>query len=97
MTTNQIYVVPREGLMVPDPAARGSSPQVRLPPEGKLVEDAPYWRKRHRDGDIEIREPAPAPTAEGVERPGVETRETPVTPEPFFTSADEDESKEGDR
>jgi hypothetical protein len=57
----QIYVIPAEGLLVPDPAAIGSSEQVRLPAEGKLVEDTNYWQRRLRHGDVTIRAAAPEP------------------------------------
>jgi hypothetical protein len=57
-----IFVVPKTGLMVPDPAMRGPSRVVRLPAEGKLVEDGAYWQRRLRDGDVELRT-APAASA----------------------------------
>lgn len=50
----QIYVIPASGLLVPDPAVRGSSEQVALPAEGKLVEDNGYWQRRLRHGDVTI-------------------------------------------
>jgi hypothetical protein len=51
----KIFVVPKAGLMVPDHAMRGASRTVRLPEKGKLVEDGPYWQRRLRDGDVELR------------------------------------------
>lgn len=52
----QIYVIPAAGLLVPDPAVRGSSEQVALPPEGKLVEDNGYWQRRVRMGDVTVKQ-----------------------------------------
>jgi hypothetical protein len=48
----KVFVVPKPGMMIPDPAMKGGSPQVRLPEEGKFVEDGPYWRNLDRHGDL---------------------------------------------
>lgn len=62
---SKIYVIPKAGLMVPDPSVRGrkKSSEVRLPEGGKLVEDSNYWQRRLRDGDVSLgSQPAPAAT-----------------------------------
>lgn len=53
----KIYVIPKEGMMVPDPQMKGSSTQVRLPSEGKLVDDSTYWQRRLKDGDVAMGKP----------------------------------------
>ncbi|SDH88690.1 DUF2635 domain-containing protein [Roseospirillum parvum] len=50
-----IYVVPRAGLLVADPDARGGSRH--LPAEGATVPDTPYWRRRLRGGDVSLGRP----------------------------------------
>ena len=50
---SKIYVIPKQGMMVPDPNVRSrNSSDVRLPAEGKDVDDSPYWQRRLRDGDV---------------------------------------------
>lgn len=45
---SQIFIKPREGLLVPDPG-NGFRP---LPPEGAQVEESRYWKRRLADGDV---------------------------------------------
>jgi hypothetical protein len=52
-----IYVIPAAGLSVPDPAFVGT-PLRHLPPEGRLVQEAEFWTRRLRDGDVTIGVPA---------------------------------------
>ena len=59
----KIYVVPREGLMVPDKDVLGGSDAVRLPPEGKEVEESTYWIRRRDDGDVTFGRPESAAAA----------------------------------
>ncbi len=66
----QIYVIPADGLLVPDPAAIGGSDQVRLPPEGKLVEDNGYWQRRIRMGDVTVGKPASEPAKNALRSNG---------------------------
>lgn len=52
---SKIYVIPKQGMMVPDPNVRSrKSSDVRLPAEGKEVDDSTYWQRRLRDGDVTI-------------------------------------------
>lgn len=46
-----MYLIPKEGLKVPDPAQRGT-PGYFLPPEGREVEQSSYWTRRVADGDV---------------------------------------------
>lgn len=43
----QIFVKPQAGLVIPDPETGKD-----LPPEGAAVEDAAYWRRLKREGDV---------------------------------------------
>ena len=53
-----MYLKPKAGLNVPDPA-RGDS----LPAEGREVELTQYWQRRLNDGDVSEAAPAtPKPT-----------------------------------
>lgn len=52
---NKIYVVPREGLKVPDPGSND-----HLPAKGREVPDSPYWRRRLRDKEITVGAPVEA-------------------------------------
>ncbi|MDL2226549.1 DUF2635 domain-containing protein [Deltaproteobacteria bacterium OttesenSCG-928-M10] len=45
----KIYLIPRQGLSVPDPEA-----QDHLPAGGREVADSPYWRRRLRDKDVTV-------------------------------------------
>jgi hypothetical protein len=49
-----MYVIPKPGLMVPDPVLRDV-----LPPEGRLVARSEHWIRRLRDGDVTEGEPPP--------------------------------------
>ena len=63
-----IYVIPASGMLVPDPSEVGGSDQVRLPAQGKEVEDSTYWQRRLRDGDVTIgRAPVVAVSKKGGE------------------------------
>ena len=42
-----MYVIPAEGLLVPDPVLRD-----HLPAEGREVPRDAYWMRRLRDGDV---------------------------------------------
>lgn len=46
-----IYVIPRVGFSIPDPAMAGT-PDYRLPAEGREVQPSEYWTRRLRDGDV---------------------------------------------
>lgn len=60
-----MYVIPADGLKVPDPARLGDPNELYfLPAEGRDVGDADwiYWTRRVKDGDCTVGEPpAPAP------------------------------------
>ena len=56
-----MYLVPAEGLSIPDPDRRD-----RLPAEGREVPSSDYWNRRLRDGDVRIGTP-PAPEPAPVE------------------------------
>lgn len=47
-----MYVKPKAGLAVPDPALSDY-----LPNTGRQVEDNQYWQRRIMDGDVEMAEP----------------------------------------
>ncbi len=51
--TQRIYVIPRPGLVVRDPA-HGD----HLPPGGRHVQETSYWRRRRDDGDVTFGKPA---------------------------------------
>ncbi|MGX9963164.1 DUF2635 domain-containing protein [Roseomonas sp. F4] len=56
-----MYVIPAEGLKVPDPTLRD-----HLPTEGREVPRDAYWMRRLRDGDInEATAPAALAAGEG--------------------------------
>ncbi len=55
-----MYIQPRDGLSIPDPAQAGT-PDYRLPPEGRDVQASDYWTRRLRDGDVVLCEPPAAP------------------------------------
>jgi Protein of unknown function (DUF2635) len=60
-----IHVRPaRAGLLVRDPVTR-----LLLPPEGAAVADSSYWRRRVRDGDVELTAPPAVPTSTTRRRP----------------------------
>ncbi len=69
----KIYLVPRAGLKVPDPEAKD-----HLPPEGREVVDSPYWRRRLKTKEVEIRREADPPAAPVAPA----EPETPPEPEP---------------
>ena len=48
-------LVPREGLLVPDPVTGKS-----LPPEGAERELTTYWHRRIKDGDVTVAGDRPA-------------------------------------
>ena len=58
-----MYVIPAEGLMVPDPLLRD-----HLPAEGREVPRDAYWMRRLRDGDVIETLPPDAPVVEGSDR-----------------------------
>lgn len=47
--SNLIFVRPKAGLLVPDPATKDF-----LPEEGRSVESSIYWKRRIADGDVTI-------------------------------------------
>lgn len=51
---NEVFVQPSAGLLVP--FAPESRPHGRrhLRPEGELVTDSTWWRRREREGDVTI-------------------------------------------
>lgn len=52
-----IYVIPRDGFKVGDPAL-AATPSRHLPPAGRVVEASMYWARRVADGDVTL---APVP------------------------------------
>ena len=48
-----LYIRPARGLTIPYPSLAFPSASGTLPPFGDAVGDAPYWRRRLRDGDVE--------------------------------------------
>jgi hypothetical protein len=60
-----MYVIPAEGLTVPDPVLRD-----HLPPEGREVTPSEYWIRRIADGDVKEGKPPAAVTraAEAAEK-----------------------------
>ncbi|NKE43577.1 DUF2635 domain-containing protein [Roseomonas frigidaquae] len=58
-----MYVIPAEGLKVPDPVLRD-----HLPAEGREVPRDAYWMRRLADGDVIETLPPAAPVAEGSDR-----------------------------
>lgn len=56
---NEVLVQPKAGLLVP--FAPESRPHGRrhLRPEGELVTDSTWWRRREREGDVTISLPEP--------------------------------------
>jgi hypothetical protein len=53
---NGVYIIPRPGLIIPDPDARPPLPRW-LPAEGAEVPDTQYWRRAIADGDVVLGEP----------------------------------------
>lgn len=51
-TESKIHVFPTEGMTIFDPET-----MTPLPPEGKVVSNSVYWRRREGDGDITVVEP----------------------------------------
>lgn len=86
---SQIYVIPADGLMVPDPAVKGSSDQVRLPPEGKWVEEGPYWDRRKREGDVTFGAPP-------AQKPEATVPREPTTPATTAPTKNALRAKDGD-
>jgi hypothetical protein len=68
-----MYVIPREGFKVPDPAQRGT-PDYHLPAEGREVQPSDYWTRRLRDGDV-----SEAPS-QLIDAPATGVVMTPVPP-----------------
>ena len=54
----EIYVTPKKGLVVVDPADMQD-----VPADGKKVTNSQYWQRRKRDGDVTISKPAAAKSA----------------------------------
>ncbi len=50
----KIFVTPAQGRVVNKLVTKEA-----LPSAGELVEDASYWRRRARDGDVTISKPQP--------------------------------------
>ncbi|WP_338662627.1 DUF2635 domain-containing protein [Pararoseomonas sp. SCSIO 73927] len=81
-----IYVIPREGTLVPDPVLHDF-----LPPEGRWVERTEHWVRILRDQDAREGEP---PEAEASVTPAPEpVPDTPDEPAPeaVFTPPPADE------
>lgn len=70
----QIFVKPKAGLIIPDPETGKD-----LPPEGAAVEDAAYWRRLKREGDVlsttEAEIAAAKAEAEKAAKPSRKTKE----------------------
>lgn len=60
-----LYVIPKRGLSLRDPHLAD-----RLPPEGRMVPDTLFWRRRLRDGDVFLGQPPAEPAAQ--EQPAAE-------------------------
>ena len=45
--SHTIRIKPKAGFQIVDPETRD-----RLPPEGRTVNDSPYWQRRITDGDV---------------------------------------------
>lgn len=60
-----MYVIPKKGFKIPDPALRDF-----LPAAGRDVQDSIYWQRRLNDGDVTKGSPAtsaaPAPAPAGT-------------------------------
>lgn len=54
-----MYVIPKPGLVVIDPD-RMDTPEDRLPPEGREVQESMYWTRRVIDGDVVLGAPSAA-------------------------------------
>lgn len=54
-----MHIKPMPGLTIPMPEAHGRP----LPPEGAVVTNTEYWRRRLADGDVVPVPPAPVLTA----------------------------------
>lgn len=59
-----MIVAPRNGMIVINPATGKA-----LPADGADVELNTYWFRRHKDGDIELKDAEPQPVAAPVETP----------------------------
>ena len=58
---SHVYVVPKPGLQIVDPAVV-RTPARFLPPEGRLVELSHYWTRRIADADVTVGvDPSAAP------------------------------------
>lgn len=80
----QIRVVPKEGILIRDPFLK-----TMIPPDGEVVNDSLFWRRRAIDGDVVLTElskaevdkrmevPAPVPAAKAAPVPAA-----PVVPAP---------------
>lgn len=55
-----MFVVPKPGQMIPDPAQFGT-PAYYLPPEGREVDASDYWHRRVLDGGVTVVEPSEPP------------------------------------
>ena len=52
-----MYVIPKDGYRIPDPAML-NTPDAFLPPQGREVQPSEYWQTLARDGDVEVIDPA---------------------------------------
>lgn len=59
----KIYLIPREGLRVPDPDLND-----HLPVEGREVVNSPYWRRRLKDKEVLIGQPPSAKESKAKSR-----------------------------
>ena len=57
-----LYVIPAPGLLVPMPEVPAGASR-HLPPEGAVVNDTAFWRRRVADGEVTLadEEPQAAP------------------------------------
>ncbi|WP_025916143.1 DUF2635 domain-containing protein [Herminiimonas sp. CN] len=76
--TEQKYITPKPGMIVPLPDGNGN-----LPVEGKVVALNSYWYQRQSDGDV---------TIEDVPVPGNAQPEAPMNA-PMFADAQPETSK----
>lgn len=49
----KLHVIPAVGLLVPMPEVPAGAPR-HLPPEGAVVNENVYWRRRIADGEVSL-------------------------------------------
>jgi len=59
---NTFHVIPAPGLLVPMPDVPAGAAR-HLPPEGAVVNDTAFWRRRIADGEVTLAEAAPEQAA----------------------------------